>query len=222
MLSAVGESRRGIAPGRGTAVPTSLDLFAYLAAFVTVVLALAVSDWLQSLQRLLRARTNVRWSLVAILAACLVFLAIIEEFFDLWRLVRVERYTYVDLLALMFPPVVLSIAAMIVFPDEVPAEGLDLGKYYMDNRRLVYLLLSLWVFAVFIKLTDLHELVSGKPASVAELLSRFPWQTVPVLLIFALMAWSKSMRVQLVGVIASLILVNGSMIEQSLSVVRPS
>jgi hypothetical protein len=199
-------------------VPTSLDLFAYLAAFVTVVLALAVSDWLQSLHKLLRARKRVRWSAVALLAGCLVFLAILEEFFDLWRLAGVERFTYIDLLALMLPPILLSIAAMTVFPDEVPAEGLDLAQHYMDNRRLVYLLLSLWVFAVFLKLSDLHELVSGKPASFAELLAKFPWQTVPVLLIFGLMSWSKNMRVQLVGVIMNLVLVNGSMIDRSLAV----
>jgi len=86
---------------------TSLDLFAYLAAFVTVILALAVSDWLQSLHRLLRARKRVRWNIVAILAGGLVFLAILEEFFDLWRLAGVERFTYVDLLALLLPPTLL-------------------------------------------------------------------------------------------------------------------
>jgi hypothetical protein len=199
-------------------VPTSLDLFAYLAAFVTVVLALAVSDWLQSLHRLLRARKRVRWSAVAILAGCLVFLAILEEFFDLWRLAGVERFTYVDLLALMVPPIVLSIAAMTVFPDEVPAEGLDLGQHYMENRRLVYLLLSLWVLAVLVKLGDLHELVSGRPSTVVEILSVFPWQTIPIFILFGLMVWSNNMRVQLVGVIVSLILVNGSMVDRSLAV----
>jgi hypothetical protein len=199
-------------------VPTSLDLFAYLAAFVTVVLALAVSDWLQSLHRLLRARKRVRWSAVAILAGCLVFLAILEEFFDLWRLAGVERFTYVDLLALMVPPIVLSIAAMTVFPDEVPAEGLDLGQHYMENRRLVYLLLSLWVLAVLVKLGDLHELVSGRPSTVVEILSVFPWQTIPIFMLFGLMVWSNNMRVQLAGVIVSLMLVNGSMVDRSLAV----
>src|ERR1044072_1335167 len=159
---------------------TSLDLFAYLAAFVTVILALAVSDWLQSLHRLLRARKRVRWGIVAILAGGLVFLAILEEFFDLWRLAGVERFTYLDLLALLLPPTLLSIAAMTVFPDEVPSEGLDLAEHYMENRRLVYLLLSLWVFSVFLKVNDLRELVTGRPSSVAEILVAFPWQTIPV------------------------------------------
>jgi hypothetical protein len=220
MLLLAQEFRRACA-GKGAFLPTSLDLFAYLAAFVTVVLALAVSDWLQSFHRMLRARRRVRWNAAAILAGFLVFMAILEEFFDLWRLAGVERFTYVDLLALMLPPIVLSIAAMTVFPDEVPPEGLDLGEYYMENRRLVYLLLSLWIIAVFVKLTDLHELVSGKPASFAELAAKFPWQTIPVLSIFALLAWSKNMRLQLAGVVVSLILVNGSMIDRSLSVVRP-
>jgi len=212
---------RGTAPG-GLFMATSLDLFAYLAAFVTVILALAVSDWLQSLHRLLRARKRVRWSIVAILAGGLVFLAILEEFFDLWRLAGVERFTYLDLLALLLPPTLLSIAAMTVFPDEVPSEGLDLAEHYMENRRLVYLLLSLWVFSVFLKVNDLRELVTGRPSSVAEILVAFPWQTIPVLLLFALMAWSKDMRVQLFGVVTSIVLVNGTMIERSLDIVRSS
>ena len=199
--------------------PTNLDLFAYLAAFVSVILALAVSDWLQSFHRLLRARKRVRWNLVAILAACLVFLSILEEFFDMWRLAGVERFTYVDLLTLIFPPIVISIAAMTVFPDEVPESGLDLADHYLENRRLVYLLLSLWVLGVFVKVTDLHQLVTGKQASMSELAALFPWQTVPILALFALMARSKNMRVQFAGVITSLVLVNGAMINRTLDVI---
>lgn len=198
--------------------PSNLDLFAYLAAFVSVILALAVSDWLQSFHRLLRARKRVRWSAIAILAACLVFLSILEEFFDLWRLVGVERFTYVDLLTLIFPPIVISIAAMTVLPDEVPPEGIDLAEHYMENRRLVFLLLALWICGVFVKVNDLHELITGKRASVAELAELFPWQTVPILLTFAVLAFSKNMWVQLVGVLASLVLVNSAMIDRSLEI----
>lgn len=201
-------------------VPTSLDLFAYLAAFVSVILALAVSDWLQSLHRLLRARKRVRWSAVAILAASLVFLAILEEFFDLWRLAGIQRFTYVDLIALIAPPIVLSIAAMTVLPDEVPACGLDLAEHYMENRRLLYLLLFLWVLGIFVKVSDVHQLVTGKSASFLQLARVFPWQTIPLMLIFALMAWSRNMGIQRWGLIVSFILVNSSMVDRSLEVVQ--
>jgi len=201
-------------------VPTSLDLFAYLAAFVTVILALAVSDWLQSLHRLLRARKRVRWSAVAILAASLVFLAILEEFFDLWRLAGVQRFTYVDLIALIAPPIVLSIAAMTVLPDEVPASGLDLAEHYMENRRLLYLLMFLWVVGIFVKVSDLHPLVTGKPVSILQLARVFPWQTIPLMLLFGLMAWSRNMNIQRCGLIVSFVLVNSSMVDRSLEVVQ--
>lgn len=195
---------------------TSLDLFAYLAAFVTVVLALAVSDWVQSFHRLLRARRRVRWSLTAIVAAFVVFLAILEEFFGLWRLAGVERFTYLDLLALIVPPILLSIAAMTVLPDEVPEAGIDLAKHYMDNRRVLYLLLSLWVFGVFLRLTDLHEVVTGRPASLVEMAAMFPWQTLPLLLVLGLMAWSTNMKVQLAGVIVAFLFVNSAMINRAI------
>ena len=199
---------------------TSLDLFAYLAAFVTVVLALAVGDWVQSFHRLLRARERVRWSLTAVIAALMVFLAILEEFFGLWRLAGVELFTYIDLLALIVPPMLLSIAAMTVLPDEVPRGGLDLRNHYMQIRRLLYLLLSLWVFAIFLRLTDVHELVTGRRVSVLEIAAMFPWQTVPLLGLFALLAWSTDRRVQLIGVGVAFVLVNSAMVNRTIEVPR--
>jgi hypothetical protein len=168
------------------------------------VLALAVGDWVQSLHRLIRERQRVRWSLVALVAAIVVFLAILEEFFGLWRLAGVERFTYLDLLAFL--------------PDDVPEGGLDLAEYYMENRRLLYLLLSLWVFGVFLRLTDLHEVVTGRPADIVHLASMFPWQTTPLLAVLALMSWSSSMRVQLAGVLIAFVLVNSAMIGRTIEV----
>jgi hypothetical protein len=182
------------------------------------VLALAVGDWVQSLHRLIRERQRVRWSLVALVAAIVVFLAILEEFFGLWRLAGVERFTYLDLLALIVPPILLSLAAMTVLPDDVPEGGLDLAEYYMENRRLLYLLLSLWVFGVFLRLTDLHEVVTGRPADIVHLASMFPWQTTPLLAVLALMSWSSSMRVQLAGVLIAFVLVNSAMIGRTIEV----
>lgn len=201
---------------------TSIDLFAYLAAFVSVVLALAIGDWVQSFHRLLRARARVRWSLAAVLAAFLVFFAILEEFFGLWRLAGVEQFTYVDLLVLIFPPILLSIAAMTVLPDEVPASGIDLREHYMENRRLLLLLLSLWVVGVFIRLTDLHEVVTGRQASLPELAVQFPWQTIPLFGLFALLSWSGNMKVQLLGLAAALVLVNSAMIHRTIEAGQPT
>ena len=156
------------------------------------------------------------------LAALVVFLAILEEFFGLWRLAGVERFTYLDLLALIGPPILLSIAAMTVLPDEVPKEGLDLAAHYMESRRLLYLFLSLWVFGIFLRLTDLHEVVTGRPASFLQLAAMFPWQTIPLFGAFAVMWWSGSMRVQLAGLILALLLVNSAMVGRAIEVSGPT
>ena len=197
-------------------------MFAYLAAFVSVVLALAVSDLVQSLHRLLRARRKVKWSVTALIAALTVFMAILEEFFGLWRFTGVERFTYFDLLTLIVPAILLSIAAMTALPDEVPPEGLDLALHYMDCRRLLYLLQALWVLGIFIRLLDLFESVTGRRTSTLALAAMFPWQTIPLLCIFALLSWAKNMRVQLAGVVAVFLLVNGTIVDRSIDVRRPA
>ena len=201
---------------------TSIDMFAYLAAFVSVVLALALSDLVQSFHRLLRARRRVKWSLTALIAAMTVFMAILEEFFGLWRVTGIERFTYFDLLTLIVPAILLSLAAMTVLPDEVPEDGLDLAQYYMENRRLLYLLLSLWVLGVFVRLLDLFETATGVSASTYQLAAMFPWQTIPLLGVFALMCWSNSMRVQLIGVIIVFFMVNITIVDRSIEVSPPA
>lgn len=197
---------------------TSIDMFAYLAAFVSIILALAVSDLVQSFHKLLRARRRVKWSLTALIATLTVFMAILEEFFGLWRFTGVERFTYFDLLTLIVPAILLSIAAMTVLPDEIPEQGLDLAHHYMENRRLLYLLQALWVVGVFIRLLDLFQSVTHRTISTLQLASMFPWQTIPLLCIFALLCWSNNMRVQLVGTIIVFGLVNGTIADRSISV----
>jgi hypothetical protein len=192
-------------------VEASLNMFAYLAAFVTVVLSLAIGDLVQSVHRLLRARLRVQWSLMALFAAATVFLAILEEFFALWRLAGIERFTYYELLTLILPPIVLSLAAMAVLPDEIPPEGLDLGDYYMSHRRLVFLLLALWVLGIFVRLSGLVEALSGRSAAPVEIFTAFPWQTLPLLAILALLAWSDNRKLQVAGLVVILVLVNSAM-----------
>ena len=198
----------------------SLDMFAYLAAFVTVVLALAVADMVQSLHRLMRAQASVRWSLMAIMAVLAVFLAILEEFFALWRLAGVERFTFYELLVLICPPILLSLAAMTVLPDELPGEGVDLGDYYMENRKRLYLLLTLWSLAVFIRFAGLFEAFSGRAGTTLEVLADFPWQYILLLALYALLSWSGNRRVQLVGLVAILFVINSGMSQRVIEAPR--
>jgi hypothetical protein len=118
-------------------------LFEYLAAFVTIVLALAVSDLLISLHRLLRARHRVNWRPLPLLFALFVLLTLLTGFFELWALTEVERMSYYGLLfyvGLYFP---LFLAACAVLPDDVPETGVDLGHFYQAEKSYVAALMIL-------------------------------------------------------------------------------
>ena len=123
------------------------DLFAYLSAFVTIVLAIALTDMIQSTHRLLRARARVKWDILTPLLAGWVFLWVLSEFFSLWLDARYERINYFGLLSLMAVPTVAALTAYAVLPDEIPEKGMDLETFYFENRRYLVLLLALFNLA---------------------------------------------------------------------------
>lgn len=121
------------------------DLFAYLAAFVTIMLAIALTDMVQSTHRLLRDRSRVKWDPLTPLLALWVLLWVVSEFFTLWVDARYEKLTFYRLLGLIAVPALTSLAAFSVLPDEVPDDGLDLRKFYYENLDLLIILLVLIV-----------------------------------------------------------------------------
>lgn len=119
-------------------MPNQTDLFFYLAAFVTVVLGLALSDMVQSVHRLLRAGSRVRWSVLPVLAASIVAAALLAQFFLLWEYLGPQRFSFLDLLGALAPPVLITLPALAALPDEVPPEGIDLEAFYFANRRYFF------------------------------------------------------------------------------------
>src|SRR5262245_51801197 len=101
-----------------------MELFPYVRAFITIVLALALSDMVQSTHRLLRARAKVIWDIRPLLAAVIVFLSVLSEFFSLWGVAPVESLSFLELVGLMVTPTLLSVTALAVLPDQVPENGL--------------------------------------------------------------------------------------------------
>ena len=122
-------------------------LFEYLAAFITIVLGLALADLLVSLHRLLRARRRVIWRPLPLLLALFVFLALLTGFFGAWDMTRWEGITYFGLLWYVVGSVPSFLAACAVLPDEVPEGRFDLDQFYFDERRYVLGLLT--VGAIF-------------------------------------------------------------------------
>jgi hypothetical protein len=104
-----------------------------LTSFVAIVLALALSCMVKITHHFIRARARVIWDIRALLAAAILFLSVLSEFFSIWGIGGGGSFSFLDLLGLMASPTRLSLAALAVLPDEVPKDGLDLAKFYLAN-----------------------------------------------------------------------------------------
>ncbi len=118
-------------------------LFEYLAAFVTIVLAIALSDILMSLHRLLAARARVSWSVIPLAAALFVLLSLLSEFFSIHKAADVATVSFGYLVFLVFVSGMNAMAAFVALPDEVPAAGLSLWDSYLERRAQLWILNAL-------------------------------------------------------------------------------
>ena len=121
------------------------DLFSYLSAFVTIVLAVAIADMIQSTHRLIRARRRVKWDVVPLIFAASIAAGVVSEFFSLWGTFKVTEISFAGLMWILAVPTLYALLAYSVLPDEVPAEGLDLTIFYRDERRTWVVIFALAV-----------------------------------------------------------------------------
>lgn len=159
-------------------------LFSYLSAFVTIVLALGLSDLLISFHRLMRHGRAVRWSGLAVAAALFVLLALLTEFFSMWSLVEVERVSFVGLVFHLLPTFFIFLAASAVLPDEIGEGSFDLDAFYFSQQRYFYLTLC------FAFLGDAPRALEGVPFDIGRILNIVA-PSATVALIFVILAFSR-------------------------------
>jgi hypothetical protein len=174
------------------------ELFSYLSAFVTIVLAIAMTDMIQSTHRLIRSRAQIKWDALPLVFAAIVALFVITEFFALWTRFNVAEVTMLRLLWLLATPTLFTLLAYSVLPDDVPSEGVDLTAFYWSQRR---------VWAVMYAAAALLDLARSLEPVVfrGEAFARSEWVpalfTVAMLVGPALMFFSNSRRANWLGVL---------------------
>jgi hypothetical protein len=182
-----------------------LDMFAYVAAFVSIVLALALGDLVQSLHRLLRARAVVRWHALPLVAAGFVFLSVLSEFFSLWQFRDLEALSFFGLVGLMSVATLVALAACAALPDDVPTDGLDLRVFYLGNRRYLYVVLALAYATDFARTTVLYWTPGEDALHVARQLA-LRSTSGAIIATLILLAWTPRRWVHVAGMGVLLVL----------------
>lgn len=176
-------------------------LFSYLSAFVTIVLALGLSDLLVSLHRLLRNAGSVKWGALPLAAALFVLLALLSEFFTIWNMTALARVSFGSLLIILLPTFFIFLAASAALPDEVGAEGVDLDQFYFGNRRYFYL-----TFAVAF-LSDAPRTVTAGDYDLERVLLDIALPTVLLAALFVAMALSERRWLHWAGLVIAFSLI---------------
>jgi hypothetical protein len=117
---------------------------------VAVVVGLAIADMATSLHRLLRNRSRVKWDWVAPLSAVLILVELFNAWWE-WR--GFTGTTLGEVIPYFVALILIFLAASVTLPDEVPAEGLDLGRYFDENRSYFMAVYAAYVAAIVTLLT---------------------------------------------------------------------
>jgi hypothetical protein len=124
--------------------------FEYLLLFMAIVLGLAVADLVISLHRLLGAGERVKWDWLAPLAALVVFLDIVAQWWS-WHAAEAlaDAVTFEMFLTLVAGTVLLFLLAAAALPDEAPHDAvIDLRTHYEKGQRRFWILfLAHWLVA---------------------------------------------------------------------------
>ncbi len=137
----------------------------YVAAFASIIVALAVTDLAHSMHRLLRARKRVRWDWLPLAVALLILLATLQfwwAFFDVWR--SGSQFALGGFLPAFISLLLLFFCASAALPDECPADGLDLKTYYLENRTYFWSLFLLLTVSAMVSVIS-RRVTPGMTAS---------------------------------------------------------
>ena len=108
--------------------------------FASIIVGVAVSDQVLSLNRLLRA-PRVRWHWTLPVVALQVLLTNIQ----IWWGIAGQPETQISIgqfLPFVVELILLALLSAATLPDSVPEEGIDLKQYYESNARYIWLLFA--------------------------------------------------------------------------------
>ena len=117
--------------------------------FASIIVGVAVTDQMISLNRLLRVRRHVRWDWAAPAVALLALLTVVQVW---WSIAQPSGgpVTIGQFLPTLLELILLFLLCSATLPDEVPAEGLDLRRYYSDQAPNIWTLFALALAGGFV------------------------------------------------------------------------
>lgn len=165
--------------------------FEFVLVFVSILVAFAVSDILESWGEQIRLRRQIQHNALHTAWSALLLFVMMQAWWSLWALNEQIGWTFLQYLALGFPFLTLALMAYILTPNlNDPDEG-DIKSHYFDVSRWFFSLgavyLAAWALFSYV--------VLGTPISEPG----SPYRFTGILLMLVLAGWQNE-RVHMVAV----------------------
>ena len=113
-----------------------MDRFSFVMVLLSIIVGLGVTELLRNFARQIQDRTKIKHYWVHTLLAILVFVALLQQWWESWDQRFVEAWTFPILLLMLGGPIGLYIISHLLFPKDI--EGVDFKAFYYEKRRVNY------------------------------------------------------------------------------------
>lgn len=150
-----------------------MSVMEYVSVFAGIIVSLAAADLLTSFHRLFRASKKITWDWMApVLGVQMLFLTVSVW----WRSYNwysgvdtYPLYAFIPDLAILLT---LFLVVSAVLPDEIPAKGLDLRKFYLAEAPYIWTIYGIGSLIVFVHAYSRYPM--GEAGFVSFLLWQWP------------------------------------------------
>ncbi len=158
--------------------------FEFITVFVSILLALGVSDVLNSWGDQIRLRDKVTHYWLHTVWGILYLLMTIQAWWGMWRLRHKTDWTFLDNLIQLFPYMLLALIAYVLTPRLTDGQT-DIREYYYKNAPWVFGLGAVFLFGLMI---NTRNALDTPLFDVSNLI-----RAVAILLLIALATWRNEM-----------------------------
>ena len=127
-----------------------MSIFEFLMVLVSIIIGLGISEVLRGIARHIRNRDSVSVYWVHSVVVILVFVALLQQWWEIWGLQSHSDWSFLGLLMMLTGPTGLFLIAYLLFPQ--PVKGANFREYYYGPMRPVW-----WIAVLTVTLATLFR-----------------------------------------------------------------
>ena len=127
-----------------------MDIFVYTAVLTSIIIGLGLAEILRGIARQIRNRDSASGYWVHAVAVCLVFVALLQQWWEIWGLQGSPDWSFLGLLMMLTGPIGLFLISYLLFPQ--PVKGANYRAHYYGPMRPVW-----WIAVLTVTLATLFR-----------------------------------------------------------------